>query len=587
MTESNAPGSVPGPVPDRDPRLAGFAEDGAYGHALPSAALAGILEDLADGTGRPPPEATDDEIIGMLSSWQALEAHASARMLAVLRDLIRRRPKDGRPAPYPGDLPAGWDKSAVYEAAAELGVSWQSAAPLLALAWDLQARLPGTGRLLDQGIISAHKARIVSEELSVLDDDKAAETEKLLLDHDLAAPSMTPGRLRRLCQRLADTADPDGARERRETAQRERARVSFFRSHGGDTSLFADGLPADEALAAQQNIQTRALAYRDAGICPDDTMDLLRVLALVDLINQASLDDRIARYRAANGDDPGPPPTEQTPPDGGPAGRDEPADGGTRPSGSPDGTADSSGTGGGRGGTTGPRLPSLLNLTLPLATLLGLADRPGEIPGYGSVDPGLVRDLAKAAASSPRTTTCLTITDDHGHATGHACARLIRATPNPGSDADRAGPAPGTWDLQPDPARPGPDGGYGAWILTLPGGSRWRLGIHPVPLTECDHRHATASYRPGALLRHLVEIRDGECVSVSCSHPARSCDYEHATPWDKNGITDACNAGPVSRSCHQVKQKPGWGLSNPEPAIHRWSTPSGRTYDKGPKTYPA
>ena len=41
------------------------------------------------------------------------------------------------------------------------------------------------------------------------------------------------------------------------------------------------------------------------------------------------------------------------------------------------------------------------NLTIPLATLLGLADRPGEMTGIGPVDPALARDLAAAAARTP------------------------------------------------------------------------------------------------------------------------------------------------------------------------------------------
>ena len=45
-----------------------------------------------------------------------------------------------------------------------------------------------------------------------------------------------------------------------------------------------------------------------------------------------------------------------------------------------------------------------VNLTIPLATLLGLAERPGEIPGIGPIDPALARDLANAAADHPKTT---------------------------------------------------------------------------------------------------------------------------------------------------------------------------------------
>ncbi len=64
-----------------------------------------------------------------------------------------------------------------------------------------------------------------------------------------------------------------------------------------------------------------------------------------------------------------------------------------------------------------------VNLTVPLVTLLGLAGRPGEIPGLGPIDPDLARDLASAAARNPATTWCVTVTDEQGHAIGHGCAR--------------------------------------------------------------------------------------------------------------------------------------------------------------------
>ena len=43
-----------------------------------------------------------------------------------------------------------------------------------------------------------------------------------------------------------------------------------------------------------------------------------------------------------------------------------------------------------------------INLTVPLATMLGLAGRPGEAAGIGPVDPALARDLARAAAATRR-----------------------------------------------------------------------------------------------------------------------------------------------------------------------------------------
>src|SRR6202012_3828030 len=72
--------------------------------------------------------------------------------------------------------------------------------------------------------------------------------------------------------------------------------------------------------------------------------------------------------------------------------------------------------------------PVLVDLVFPLATLLGLADRPGEGQGLGVLDPDLCRDLAELAAASPHSQVCLTVTDPHGIAIGHGCGRPAKLT---------------------------------------------------------------------------------------------------------------------------------------------------------------
>jgi hypothetical protein len=108
-----------------------------------------------------------------------------------------------------------------------------------------------------------------------------------------------------------------------------------------------------------------------------------------------------------------------------------------------------------------------------------------------------------------------------------------------------------------------------------------------VPTHECDHRHQTSAYQPGERLRRLVQVRDHQCTFPTCSRAARESDFEHALPYDKGGKTDACNAGARSRRCHQVKQSPGWTVSQPKPGWHQWTTPTGRTYVQGPWRYTA
>ena len=98
-----------------------------------------------------------------------------------------------------------------------------------------------------------------------------------------------------------------------------------------------------------------------------------------------------------------------------------------------------------------PGSPGGSHLIVPLATLTDLASRPGELSGLGPVDPWLARDLAAAAAHNPKTTWCVTVTDQHGHAIGHGCAR-----PEPESHRKRAGPgAAGRGRVLLHPGQPG------------------------------------------------------------------------------------------------------------------------------------
>jgi hypothetical protein len=218
-------------------------------------------------------------------------------------------------------------------------------------------------------------------------------------------------------------------------------------------------------------------------------------------------------------------------------------------------------------------------LTIPAATLLGLAEHPGEACGLGTIDPALARQMAAAAARHSRSTWCVTVTDDEGHAIAHGCARTKRK-PGRTPRASRDGPG-----FTYTPTGPGPDGGYGTWHLAVNGRDH-TVTLHPIPVTSCDHRYQTPAYRPGRLLRHLVEVRDGQCTQPTCRRAARACDFEHAVPHHQGGRTCGCNGGCRCRRDHKVKQSPGWKVTQPRPGYHQWTTPSGRQYTKGPREYP-
>src|SRR5215470_6458166 len=328
----------------RDPRLAAFARGGPGDVCPPDAELAAALEELSGPDWRCA-GATDDQLVGLLGRWQAVESWAAAGKLGALRELIRRRARPGirgQAVPMHGDLPDAWEEGLGHEISAALGISLRSADQLTGLAWDLWARLPGIGAMLARGELDALKARIVSDELSVLDDEQAAQAEKLIVDQ---LAGKTPGQVGKLAARAACTVDPDGARERRERAERDEARVRLWRDNGGAAALAGYGLPTDEALAAHAAINERAGEYKAAKVRPGATMDQLRVLAYLDLLNGVSAAARTARARAEAGaggaQDDGEPETSQPP---GRAGGGE----GAGPSDSPGG-----GEGAGPGGSPG------------------------------------------------------------------------------------------------------------------------------------------------------------------------------------------------------------------------------------------
>jgi hypothetical protein len=226
-------------------------------------------------------------------------------------------------------------------------------------------------------------------------------------------------------------------------------------------------------------------------------------------------------------------------------------------------------------------MPVREHLVFPMLTLAGVAERPGEAHGLGALDPSLVRALAAAGARHPGSEFCVTVTDEHGLAIGHGCLRPMRGKKGAAipADVDRVAITRS--------GRPGPDGGYGSWIVTLPGAPRpFITGIHPVPTHDCDHRLESRGYQPGSRLRHLVQVRDGACSFPACSRPARESDFEHAVPYGQGGRTCSCNAHACSRSCHRAKQARGWAVSKPRPGWTEWTTRAGRVYRQGPWSYP-
>jgi Domain of unknown function (DUF222) len=548
-------------------RSAGFATGKPLDVAPGCAALALFAEDAA-GEDDCYPGATDDELLGAICAWDRVEAHASARKHAAVAELIRRRPALGCALEGQARMPEEWNEFTPAELAPALSESRAAAEGVLDLARDLAARLPGTRAAFRSGILSRYKAEIIACATEVLDAAEAAAAEALVLDR---AGTLTPGGLRAAIARAIMEVAPDKARKRREQAAKQ-ARVERWAEASGNAGLAGRELPPAEVLAADQRVTWWAKQLKRAGL--DGGMDQLRARALMDIL--LGLDSR-----------PG-----QTAQHGVPGGVSGPA--------GPHGLATLA-PGGPLAGVIPPGFAGKVHLTVPLTTVLGLTDRPGEIPGIGPIDPDLARDLARAAARNPRTTWCVTVTDQDGHAIGHGCAR-----PEPMSAvADQAKrQEPRSLDGHDPPRVPadahgpgfsfaaadqhGPPGGYGTWRLATCGAAQpgWLVVLDRIAVDECDHRYEAKGHDPGAMLRHLTQIRHATCTAPTCRRPATQCDFEHNVPYEAGARTCECNGGPKCRYDHRLKQDPRWNVEQPSPAVIVWTTPAGRQYTTEPTRYP-
>ncbi|MBV9208505.1 MAG: DUF222 domain-containing protein [Actinobacteria bacterium] len=538
---------------------AGLALDvmpGCAGLAVSADAAAGD-DDRFDGV-------ADHELVGVLCAWDRVEAHAAARKLAAVAELIRRRPEAGCAPEGPARMPTVWDEFAEDELAVTLGESRGRAGGLLTMAWQLEARLPGTKAALRDGTVTFYKAQLIAAATQVLDPAEARAAEEKILGR---AGRLTPGGLRAAILRAVMEVAPEKAQKRREQAARD-ARVQRWAEDSGNAALMGRELPPAEVLAADQRITAWAKQLRAAGL--DGDMDVLRARAYLDLLlgkdSRLSNDARVADGPAADG----------------PA-----ADGGSADPGVPADSAAQSASGP-HVGAAPTGFAGRATLTVPLATLLELAERPGEIPGIGPIDPALARDLARAAARNPRTTWCVTVTDEQGHAIGHGCARpepkgRRRQREKPRNVRPRAGPGFAFTAVDGQ----GPPDGYGIWRLSTGGGRpRLLVALDPIVTEPCDHRYEAKGHDPGVKLRHLAEVRHATCTAPACRRPAMQCDFEHNVPYEADGQTCMCNGGPKCRHDHRLKQHPKWQVDQLPGGIFRWTAPSGRRYETEPTRYP-
>jgi hypothetical protein len=199
----------------------------------------------------------------------------------------------------------------------------------------------------------------------------------------------------------------------------------------------------------------------------------------------------------------------------------------------------------------GPRR-GVVELQVPLTTLLGLSRQPGQLAGFGPV----VADIARQVAAEQRAATWrFSVYDRAGDLLRHGITRQ-RPTGPPGTDHGRGRPPPGQRSTVDSDTRPAGqrDGGH----------ARQRDGR-----------------RPTAEVAAFVRARDRTCVAPGCRRSATGCDLDHTVDWAAGGGSDTGNLGLLCRRHHRFKHAPGSDLIQFTPGSFGWTTPPGCSTSPG------
>ena len=220
----------------------------------------------------------------------------------------------------------------------------------------------------------------------------------------------------------------------------------------------------------------------------------------------------------------------------------------------------------------------VLNVTVPMDTVLDRGVQPGFLDGFGPISAEHVRQLRPTAS-----------------------VRVIYAGGRSGQP------------LSQSRAMVAPQNDEAAFRSAL------QDLVHPIEVVDREE----PQHDPSAALTRLVRLRDVRCAGPGCSVPARRCDRDHHVPYDhavtgkgkrsrrskgkspgsssggppvsgqgqgpvtptagekrlQRGPTAAWNLVCLSRRCHQAKHN-GWTLTRHDDGSVTWLSPLGRTYDK-------
>lgn len=451
---------------------------------LPGPELVRLLADLSPDPDGAASAVVDDPYaaIEMVAAWERVAAWAKAQ--AALAAACAAELPELNPA-----WPATAKDVAVRcvageELAMRLGCSRMAARELISLGQAFQGPLWPTGDAMSRGEIDLPKVRAILKHLEDAPGQTARHVQEVVLP---GAPTRTPSQLSGDLQRALIAVDPDEAEVRRQRAVETR-RVSRPRVLPDGMAGIWAVLPAPQAVRIDSGLDDLARSLRSNG--DSRTLDQLRSDIFANtLAHQLLLDATPVSSHPV----PSPPatssPVPSSPVPSTQVGTQSPASS----------SAARGNTARGRGGAR-----VVVNVTVPLSTLFGADDQPGELAGYGAITAHAARELA----------------------------------------------AEGVWRR----------------IITD-------------PLTGSALDVGRTRYSPPASLADHIRQRDQVCARPGCSARAASCDLDHTIEFTRHdGTTSHTNLGPLCPRDHQIKTDGGFKLTQPEPGVFDWRTPTGHTY---------
>jgi hypothetical protein len=217
-------------------------------------------------TGLPGPtdlaSADDSMVVAAITGWACVEAAASARRLAAIAELVRRR------AEGPTDCAHwscdNWDGMAA-EVAAALHVSHGMASGQMYLGVALRDRLPKVAELFVEGMISARLVAGIVWRTDLIKDEAAlALADKTLAEEAIRFGPLSVAKTEQAIDAIVDRYDPAALRRTRAAARGREVVIDSPHGADGTTHLWGTLFSTDAAVL------DRRLTQLADGVCDDD-----------------------------------------------------------------------------------------------------------------------------------------------------------------------------------------------------------------------------------------------------------------------------------------------------------------------------